>query len=235
MILVLVLLATCAISNVRDKVQRNALEKALAPLQKDWSTLQEQARSRVADFGALLGAAGPPREDGCASLTGALSVIHRPMLTELAAGATVPRPGPLWLNSDAWLYLALAVTPGHDLEAYRRRNEVLRQAIALPCLGVLEVEHAADAEAVDGHRFEGGEVSGRLRIVCTDDTRVACDVAITSRPNFAVSVVQRDRRTQSGADATAISDSAKRAYWQAIEAALAERTRGLRLAADVGP
>lgn len=228
MIIVLLLLATCAISNVRDRVQRSALEQALAPLHQEWAVLREHAGARLASIEALLGTSEPPREDGCAALTGTISVIHRPMLTELAAGTSAPRPGPLWLNSDAWLYLALALTPGRDVDAHRRRNEAVLAATTDPCIGILEAEQAEQARAVDAHRFAGGEVSGRLRVVCVDDPRIACEVVITSQPTFAVSVVQRDSRVQDGADAAAVDDAAIRAYWRAIDAALGERAPGLR-------
>jgi hypothetical protein len=228
-VLVLGLLATCAISNVRDRIRRDGLEQALAPLNEEWSALRQQAGPRLASFEALLGNREAPREDGCAGLTGVVSVIHRPMLSELAAGASAPRPGPLWLSSDAYQYLALALTPGREIEAHRRRNEAVRAALEQPCIGVLDADQAASARPVDAHQFEGGEVSGRLRIVCVDDARIACEVAIESRPNFAVSLVQRDSRVQAGADASAVDEAASRAYWKAVEAALAGRAGGLRV------
>lgn len=227
--LVLGLLATCAISNVRDRVHRSALAQALTPLDNEWSALREQAAPRMASIQALLTASEPPREDGCSALTGSVPVVHRPMLDELVAGASAPRPGPLWLNSDGWLYLALALTPGQDVEAYRRRNEAVRAAITSPCVGVLATEHAAGAQIVEDRRFAGGEVSGRLRIVCVDAARVACEVAIASRSDIAVSVVQRDARGQAGADAAAVSDAAADAYWRALAAALAELPGGVQV------
>lgn len=73
-----------------------------------------------------------------------------------------------------------------------------------------------------------GEASGRLRIVCVDEARIPCEVPIASAPAFAVSLVQRDRRVQAGADATAVSDAAGDAYWRAVAAALGERAPGLQ-------
>jgi len=228
-LLVLGLLATCAISSVHGRIQRRALEQALAPLDAEWSALRQQAGPRLASFAALLGAGGAPREDGCVGLTGAVSVIHGPMLSELAAGTSAPRPGPLWLSSDAWLYVALARTPGPEIEAYRRRNAVVRAALDQPCIGVLDAEQAANARPVGAQQFAGGEVSGRLRIVCVDEARIACEIAIESGPNFAVSVVQRTSRVQAGADASAVEEAASGAYWKAVEAALAGRAGGLRV------
>lgn len=227
--LVLVLLATCAISNVRDRVRRSALEQALAPLEEEWSALRQQAGPRLGSIKTLLAANEPPPADGCAALTGALPVIHRPLLDELVAGATAPRPGPLWLNSDAWLYLALALTPGRDVEGHRRRNAAVQQAITRSCVGVLETDHATGAKVVEDRRIAGGEVLGRLRIVCVEEARVACEVAVASGPSIAVSVVQRDARGQAAADTAAVGDAAASAYWRALEAALGERAPGLRV------
>ena len=227
--LVLALLATCAISNVRDRVHRSALAQALTPLDNEWSALREQAAPRMASIQALLTASEPPRELGCSALTGSVPVIHQLLLDELVAGANAPRPGPLWLNSDGWLYLALALTPGQDVEAYRRRNEAVRAAITSPCVGVLATEHAAGAQVVEDRRFAGGEVSGRLRIVCIDAARVACEVAIESRPSIAVSLVQRSARAQVGADASAVTDAAADAYWRALAAAVAGSPGGAQV------
>jgi len=227
--LALAILATWKIGDYRKRSQRDALERALAPLEQEWRALQEQARPRIASVAALLDGAGSPPAGGCAALTGVVTVVHRPMLTALAAGEVAPRTGPVWLNSDAWQNLALASTPGYDADAYQRRNEVVREAIAGPCVGVLEAQQATGARTVGEHRFEGGEVAGRLRIVCVDEARVACEVAIVSRPQFAISLKQRDSRVQAGADAAAVADAASRAYWKAVEAALAGAAPGLRV------
>ncbi len=228
--LLFAIVVTCAISNVRDKVQRKALAQALEPLNGEWTTLRKQALARLEALAEQIGAAGLAPVDNCAAFTGPVTVIHRPMLTAFAAGEAMPRVEPAWLNSAAWLYLARAWTPGEDdVEGHRRRNAAVARAIAAPCVGVLTSELASGARPVAAHEFAGGEVAGRLQVFCADEPRVVCQVTVGSTPLVAASVVQGNPRAQSGAEATAIGDAATRAYLQAIELALAERAPGLRV------
>ncbi|MCA9692111.1 MAG: hypothetical protein KC636_21085 [Myxococcales bacterium] len=228
--LALLFAGTCAYREHSATARRQAEDEALAPLTAEWTTLAEKARTRLGALEALLEDADAAPEDGCAALSGPLTIIHRPLVTALTEGAAFPRTGPVWLSSDAWSYVAQSITPGRDVAGHRARLETVRAALDDPCVGVIVTALAEEAKLASARRFEGGAVAGRLQIVCLDARRVACELPVVSAPLLAVSVDQRDARAQAGADDYAVRSAARSSYWRAIEELLARRAPGLTLA-----
>lgn len=181
----------------------------------------------------MLAKTAAPLEQPCETLTGTIEVVHRPVLQALAAGERNPRPqAPHWLSSSAYQYLAGMLTPDLAEQGYRERNEAITAALARPCVAVLETEHAEDAKMQDDRHFEGGGVVGWLRVVCTDEPRIACQTRVASQALFSVVVEQSNPKRQAGANSMAVSDSAAREHWQAVATVLAEIGPGLTVVRD---
>lgn len=213
----------------RERREHEAVDEAIAALEAAWGALEADARPRMAKLIEILGSAGSPAEGGCAGLSGALTVIHRPLLDKLAAGGSRPWGGPYWLSSAAWNYLARERSPERTVESHRRRDEVVRAAITGPCVAVLETEHVHGARLVGERRFDGGEVVGNLRVVCVDDPRVACEAPIASTSAAIETLKQREGRFRDGEEAAALQAAGREAYWEAIEGALADRGGSFRV------
>jgi hypothetical protein len=83
----------------------------------------------------------------------------------------------------------------------------------------------------DERRSEGGVV-GWLRVVCPDEQTIACQARVASQALFSVVMVQRDAKGQTSANAMAVSDTAAREHWQAVEATMAAVGPGLTVVRD---
>lgn len=239
--LALAIVATCGGRELYRRAEREAIAREIEPLQREWAALRQESPPRLERVVAILASAGPASEGGCAALTGVVSVIHRPIAERLATGDLVPRRGgPWWLSSDVWGHAAQTLTPGNVPALHRRRIAALRDELARPCVAVLETEEASAARTVGDRRFEGGDVRGRLRVVCLDDARVACELPIASTPLVAISVKQPGGRHQADVDAHAVDDAAADRYWREVEATITRAAPGLRVereatSADAGP
>ncbi len=209
-------------------MRRAALQEAIAPLDARWRQIAAGAPPRLARFEAILADAPPAdalsaREQPCEGVEGTVEVVHRPLLQALAAGQSHPNiEGPSWLSSDAYRDLAGSISPGMNVERYRQRNEEVTDALARPCLGVLETEHAEDARLEGKASFAGGAVVGWLSVVCLDSGRLHGQVRVLSQPWLAVSVKQSSPGSQASANAAAVSDSARLGYWRAMDKAMAK-------------
>lgn len=230
--IVLAIVGVTTFTTYRERWEREAKDRELAGPEAEWSALSERAKHRSAEVAAALSLNGPGDERGCAALSGKTTIVHRPMLDALAAGEVAPRRGPLWLNSDAWLYLASAMTPGRSVDQYARRNRVVEAALAAPCVGVLEADLAAPTRIADAHSFTGGEVVGHLRFVCPAHGGVVCALEIASAPLVAVSLAPRGKQRTVETGESAARDAAGRAFWRAAEQLLEAKTHGLRLDRD---
>ena len=211
-------------------MQRAATEEAIEPLRVKWKEIAAGAPPRLARFEAILTEAPAATDQSCEGIEGTIEVVHRPVLQALAAGESYPKvEGPSWLSSDAYRDLAGSTGPGMNVELHERRNEEVAEALTRPCLGVLETALAEDARIQGEDRFEGGVVAGWLRVVCLDPDRIGGQVMVTSQPWIAVSVKQSNAQSQAGADALAVSDSARQDYWRAVDKAMAKACPGVTI------
>lgn len=205
--------------------KRAARQEALQPLEAEWARLRERAVPVLAKIEAVLSEATTPQSETCEGLNEPVDVVHRPILQALAAGERFPRPdAPWWLSSDPYAYLAESVTPSMDVESYRERNDVVARALHRPCVAVLDTAVAEPTRLQGERRFEGGAVLGWLSVVCPEQGKVLCRVPLASQPSLAISLKQKDARSQSAADAMAVGDAARHDYERAVERALGTAT-----------
>ncbi len=148
----------------------------LEPLVEQWRELKDQ--DHASRLTAFIEASSPAEASGCASLSGqnqTITVVNRAVLDALITGEdSIASGSQTFVNSGVWRQVSER-RPPRSAEALQQQSARVRDELERPCVGVLTIKSKGRTRAIS---VQGGDVTGRLRVVCLGQSQVSCEVGI---------------------------------------------------------
>jgi len=161
-----------------DEANHAAQDAKLEPLLEQWRVLKDQVQEHASRLTALMEASSPPEALGCASISGqdrSITVVNRAVLAALMTGKdSIASGSQTFVNSGVWRRLSERHPP-RSAEALQRQSALVRDELERSCVGVLTIKSKGRTRAI---YVGGGDVTGRLRVVCPGQPQVTCEVGM---------------------------------------------------------